>query len=180
SLAPFPFQFPTHPAPRFPTTSSELPLPCSVPAATTAAMAAANQLNALLNNMFATGLLDEQFQQLKLLQDPSAPDFVSEVVTLFCQDGERIIAELAKLLEKPTVDFDRVDAFVHQLKGSSASVGAQKVKYTCVQFREFCQQKSRDGCLKTLESVKTEFYNVRGKFETMLQLEKQMQGFYPK
>jgi histidine-containing phosphotransfer protein len=43
-------------------------------------------------------LLDEQFQQLQLLQDPSAPDFVSEVVTLFCQDGERIIAELAKLL----------------------------------------------------------------------------------
>jgi hypothetical protein len=44
----------THPATRFPTTSSELPLPCSVLAATTAAMAAANQLSALLNNMYAT------------------------------------------------------------------------------------------------------------------------------
>jgi len=92
-----------------------------------------------------------------MLQDPSAPNFVSEVVTLFCHDGERIIGELAKLLyvwfltrcsvfcdrivalwggwiesdscnflflclcrDKPTVDFDRVDAFVHQLKGSSA------------------------------------------------------------
>jgi histidine-containing phosphotransfer protein len=43
-------------------------------------------------------LLDEQFQQLQMLQDASAPDFVSEVVTLFCQDGERIIGELAKLL----------------------------------------------------------------------------------
>ncbi|PWZ53248.1 Histidine-containing phosphotransfer protein 1 [Zea mays] len=86
-------------------------------------MSAANQLAALVSNMYATGLLDDQFQQLQLLQDPSAPDFVSEVVTLFCQDGERIIEELAKLLcvwEKPNVDFDRVDAFVHQLKGSSA------------------------------------------------------------
>ncbi|RCV32257.1 hypothetical protein SETIT_6G244200v2 [Setaria italica] len=140
-------------------------------------MDAANQLTALLNNMFATGLLDEQFQQLQMLQDPSAPDFVSEVVTLFCQDGERIIGELAKLLEKPTVDFDRVDAFVHQLKGSSASVGAQKVKNTCVQFREVCQLKSRDGCLKTLDLVRTEFYDLRGKFQTMLQLEKHIQGF---
>jgi histidine-containing phosphotransfer protein len=149
-------------------------------AATTAAMAAANQLSALLNNMYATGLLDEQFQQLQMLQDASAPDFVSEVVTLFCQDGERIIGELAKLLEKPSVDFDRVDAFVHQLKGSSASVGAQKVKNTCIQFREFCQSRSKDGCLKTLDSVRTEFYDLRGKFQTMLQLERQIQGFYPK
>jgi hypothetical protein len=43
-------------------------------------------------------LLDDQFQQLQMLQDPSAPNFVAEVVTLFCQDGERIIGELAKLL----------------------------------------------------------------------------------
>lgn len=25
------------------------------------------------------------------------------------------------------------------------SVGAQKVKFTCMQFRQFCQDKSRDG-----------------------------------
>ncbi|XP_062196529.1 histidine-containing phosphotransfer protein 1-like [Phragmites australis] len=143
-------------------------------------MAAANQLNALVSNMFATGLLDEQFQQLQMLQDASAPDFVSEVVTLFCDDGERIIGELTKLLEKPSVDFNRVDAFVHQLKGSSASIGAQKVKNTCIQFREFCQQKSRDGCLKTLDSVRSEFYDLRSKFQTMLQLERQIQGFYSK
>ncbi|AQK51660.1 histidine-containing phosphotransfer protein3 [Zea mays] len=109
-------------------------------------MSAANQLAALVSNMYATGLLDDQFQQLQMLQNASTPDFVSEVVTLFCQDGERIIGELAKLLEKPNVDFDRVDAFVHQLKGSSASIGAQKVKNTCIQFRESCQQKSKDGC----------------------------------
>ncbi|KAG2585709.1 histidine-containing phosphotransfer protein 1-like [Panicum virgatum] len=143
-------------------------------------MAAANQLTALLTNMYATGLLDEQFQQLQMLQDASSPDFISEVVTLFCQDGERIIGELAKLLEKPNVDFDRVDAFMHQLKGSSASVGAQKVKNTCIQLREFCRSKSRDGCLKTLDSVRTEFYDLRGKFQTMLQLQRQLHGFYPK
>ncbi|XP_066326831.1 histidine-containing phosphotransfer protein 1-like [Miscanthus floridulus] len=142
-------------------------------------MSAANQLAALIANMFATGLLDDQFQQLQMLQDPSAPNFVSEVVTLFCQDGERIIGELAKQLDKPSVDFDRVDAFVHQLKGSSASVGALKVKNTCIQFCEFCQQKSKDGCLKTLETVRINFYELRGKFQTMLQLEHQVNGFPP-
>ena len=43
-------------------------------------------------------MLDEQFQQLQMLQDASSPDFVSEVITLFCEDGNRIISELAKLL----------------------------------------------------------------------------------
>jgi len=147
--------------------------------ATAAAMSAANQLAALVSNMYATGLLDDQFQQLQMLQNASTPDFVSEVVTLFCQDGERIIGELAKLLEKPNVDFDRVDAFVHQLKGSSASIGAQKVKNTCIQFRESCQQKSKDGCLKTLETVKINFYDLRDKFQTMLQLQRQVNGCPP-
>nr|AAS90601.1 histidine-containing phosphotransfer protein [Oryza sativa Japonica Group] len=145
-----------------------------------AAAALTGQLNALVNNMFAMGLLDDQFQQLQMLQDSTAPDFVSEVVTLFCDDGERIICELSRQLEKPNVDFDRVDSYVHRLKGSSASVGAQKVKNTCIQFREFCQQKSRDGCLKTLDLVRTEFYDLRNKFQAMLQLEQQIQAWYPK
>ena len=43
-------------------------------------------------------MLDDQFQQLQMLQDESAPDFVAEVFTLFCEDGDRIIGELAKQL----------------------------------------------------------------------------------
>jgi histidine-containing phosphotransfer protein len=43
-------------------------------------------------------MLDDQFYQLQLLQDASAPNFVAEIVTLYCEDGKRIIDELAKLL----------------------------------------------------------------------------------
>jgi histidine-containing phosphotransfer protein len=43
-------------------------------------------------------LLDDQFHQLKILQDGSAPNFVAEVITLFYKDSERIIHELGKLL----------------------------------------------------------------------------------
>ena len=109
--------------------------------------------------------MDDQFQQLQMLQeDGGTPGFVAEVVTLFCDDADRIISELAALLyalffpdypilyccccrfltsalcrqtgsidlplpcsgiciacrEQPIVDFDKVDAYVHQLKGSSA------------------------------------------------------------
>ncbi|KAG8057788.1 hypothetical protein GUJ93_ZPchr0002g24717 [Zizania palustris] len=137
-----------------------------------------DQLSALLSSMFSQGLVDEQFEQLQMLQDEGGtPGFVAEVVTLFCDDAERIIAEIATLLEQPIVSFDKVDAFVHQLKGSSASVGAQKVKFTCMQFRQFCQEKSRDGCLMALAVVRNEFYDLRNKFQTMLQLEQQIQAY---
>jgi histidine-containing phosphotransfer peotein len=44
-------------------------------------------------------MVDEQFQQLQMLQDDgSSPGFVAEVVTLFCDDADRIISELSKLL----------------------------------------------------------------------------------
>ncbi|KAJ1269624.1 hypothetical protein BS78_07G225800 [Paspalum vaginatum] len=138
------------------------------------------QLAALRESMLTSGLLDEQYMQLQRLQDPSTPDFVSEVITLFCQDGDRIIRELASLLDKPTVDFDRVDAFVHQLKGSSASVGAQKVMNASLQFREVCRQKNKDGCIKVLQIARNEFNDVRGKFQNMLQLERQIRNLPPK
>jgi hypothetical protein len=43
--------------------------------------------------------VDDQFQQLQMLQeDGGTPGFVAEVVTLFCDDANRIISELAALL----------------------------------------------------------------------------------
>ena len=44
------------------------------------------------------GFLDEQFNQLQQLQDESNPDFVVEVVSLFFEDSDRLLNELAKAL----------------------------------------------------------------------------------
>lgn len=41
------------------------------------------------------GILDSQFLQLQQLQDESNPDFVSQVVTLFFQDSDRILNDLS-------------------------------------------------------------------------------------
>jgi histidine-containing phosphotransfer protein len=42
------------------------------------------------------GFLDDQFNQLQQLQDESNPDFVVELATLFFEDSEKLINELAK------------------------------------------------------------------------------------
>jgi len=44
------------------------------------------------------GFLDEQFTQLQQLQDESNPEFVVEVVSLFFEDAEKLLADLSKTL----------------------------------------------------------------------------------
>ncbi|CAA6660701.1 unnamed protein product [Spirodela intermedia] len=131
-----------------------------------------DQLNGLVNSMFAEGLLDDQFTQLQMLQDANNPGFIAEVITLFCEDAERLLKELTTLLY-----FQTLDAYVHQLKGSSSSVGAQHIKHGCIRFRQFCEENSKEGCVHALNLVKHEYYRLKTKFETMVQLEQRIQAY---
>ncbi|XP_044477386.1 histidine-containing phosphotransfer protein 1-like isoform X1 [Mangifera indica] len=125
-------------------------------------------------SLFNEGILDDQFTQLQELQDENNPDFVVEVVTLFFQDTERLLNELARTLDQQTIDFNRLDAHVHQLKGSSSSVGAQRVQTVCVLFRNYSEERNIEECLKCLQQLKQEFYFVKNKLETLFKLEKQI------
>ncbi|XP_065007789.1 histidine-containing phosphotransfer protein 1-like isoform X1 [Musa acuminata AAA Group] len=97
------------------------------------------------STLFREGFLDSQYTQLQQLQDESNPDFVTEVVTLFFQDSEKLQDELSRTLDQEVVDFKKVAAHVHQLKGSSASIGAQRVKNVCMAFRICCEEMNREG-----------------------------------
>lgn len=126
------------------------------------------------NLLFHEGILDEQFTQLQQLQDESNPHFVVEVVSLFFQVSLRLLNELDKVFDQQNVDFKKVDSHVHQLKGSSSSVGAHRVRNACIAFRNFCNEKNIEGCLNCLQQVKQEFYLVKSKLETLFKLEQQI------
>ncbi|CAN6442599.1 unnamed protein product [Victoria cruziana] len=130
---------------------------------------------AFLNSLFREGYLDEQFKQVQMLQDNNSPGFMADIVTLYCQDSDRILAEISQALNEKHPDFRKLDAFVHQLKGSSASVGASQVKLACVELRSHCEQANKDGCIKALNAVKQQFYILRNKLEALLQLEQKIQ-----
>ncbi|KAK3011714.1 hypothetical protein RJ639_009634 [Escallonia herrerae] len=65
-------------------------------------------------SLYREGFLDDQFVQLQKLQDESNPDFVIKVVSLFFEDSEKLLNNLATALQQHIVDYKQVDALVHQ------------------------------------------------------------------
>ncbi|KAK9757257.1 hypothetical protein RND81_01G152300 [Saponaria officinalis] len=127
-----------------------------------------------MTSLYTEGYVDDQFTQLQKLADESSPDFVNEIVTLFFQDSEKLIIDLAKTLEQPIVDFNKVSNHAHQFKGSSSSVGANKVKNICALFRGYCEQRNRDACLACLQNLQQEYNILKKKFEYLFKLEQEI------
>ncbi|XP_057965103.1 histidine-containing phosphotransfer protein 1-like [Malania oleifera] len=125
-------------------------------------------------SLYNEGILDDQFNQLQSLQDESNPYFVVEVVCLFFEDSEKLLNNLTITLEQPIVDFKKVDSHVHQFKGSSSSIGAQRIKNICMEFRSYCEAQNLEGCRGCLQKAKNEYLILKGKLETLFGLERQI------
>ncbi|CAA3000505.1 histidine-containing phosphotransfer 4-like [Olea europaea subsp. europaea] len=124
--------------------------------------------------LFDQGYLDEQFIQLEDLQDDANPNFVEEVVKLFYTDSARFIRNIELALDNSTHhDFEKLDDIMHQFKGSSSSIGAEKVKRECTQFQEYCKAGNLEGCKRTFQQVKQEHATLKRKLESYFQLKRQ-------
>ena len=134
----------------------------------------------LLGQLSQEGLLDDQFSQLRQLQDESNPDFVQEVVELYFEDSASKLEKLSTKLQDDSPDYTGIDQLVHQFKGSSASFGAQAIAQACSKFRELCQQEDRSSCLELLQHIFASFQALKSRLVVFSQLEAQQKllGLY--
>ncbi|KAL5729021.1 hypothetical protein ACHQM5_002030 [Ranunculus cassubicifolius] len=131
------------------------------------------QVASMRDTLFKQGYLDEQFVQLEELQDDDNPNFVEEIVKSYFQDSVRSITNIDKAMESYPFDFEKLDRYMHQFKGSSSSIGASKIKDDCTLFRDYCGQGNVDGCKKTFQQLKREHATLRKKLETYFQMARQ-------
>ncbi|KAI4349572.1 hypothetical protein L6164_010146 [Bauhinia variegata] len=126
--------------------------------------------------LYREGFLDDQFTQLQKLQDESSPDFVIEVVTMYFDDSENLLNKMARVLEQNPVDYKQVDAHVHQYKGSSASIGAARVKNICATFRTFCEAQNLEGCVRCLQQLQHEYSLLKNNLQYLFRLQREIQA----
>ncbi|XP_008220179.2 PREDICTED: histidine-containing phosphotransfer protein 4-like [Prunus mume] len=126
------------------------------------------------SSLFEQQFLDsQQFVQLEDLEDDANPNFVEEIVTLFYKDSARLFQKIEQTMQSRSIDFGKLDDYMHQFKGSSSSIGAIKVKNECSQFKEFCSAGNAEGCFWAFQRVKQEHHTLRIQLESYFQLRKQ-------
>ncbi|KAL1551387.1 histidine-containing phosphotransfer protein 6 [Salvia divinorum] len=131
-------------------------------------------MNRLLAILFHQGVLDEQFLQLQQLQDESSPNFVSEVVTIYFHESEKLLRNLrALLVDKELSDYKKMGIHLNQLMGSSSSIGAQRLRNVCAAFRAASELNNRPGCLRALELLEYEYCYLKNKLHEFFQIEQQ-------
>ena len=102
-----------------------------------------SSLVAMENHAFdpASYLLNRaQFNELLDLQTESEPDFMEDIVNMYCDDSQSMLEELRELVKTEgactTEEMDKARATLHKLRGASSTLGAEGIQHTCEAMRE--------------------------------------------
>ncbi|KAH9660055.1 Histidine-containing phosphotransfer protein 5 [Citrus sinensis] len=115
------------------------------------------ELNNFVRSLREQGILDHNFDTLSRIQNDQSPLFVTEVINLFTRDAENAItqardslyfSDLILLQQEPSVDYDKLIAAVHQLRGASSSIGGCRVALACRELRSAIDDKDKERTFK--------------------------------
>mmetsp|Transcript_7085 Transcript_7085/g.12267 ORF Transcript_7085/g.12267 Transcript_7085/m.12267 type:complete len:138 (-) Transcript_7085:122-535(-) len=124
----------------------------------------------LLGELFASGVLDCQFSQLQLLEDESNPDFVEEMVELYFEDTVTKLEKLGEMMTAEKMDVQELDSTFHQLKGSSASIGACGMAISCANCKAQFQLNDPELSEKAYEAVLDSFTTLKTRLQALMKV----------
>ncbi|KAG4196561.1 hypothetical protein ERO13_A06G176600v2 [Gossypium hirsutum] len=129
------------------------------------------QIAAMRQSFFDEEVLDEKFSQLEQLEGKDNPNFVEEVFTMYFKDSTAFLETIEEAMKTIPIDSIIVDNILHQLKGSSASVGANKVlKEVNKITRQVLGKGNLEGTKASILKLRKEYDSFKAKLEPYFQL----------
>ncbi|KAJ4833876.1 hypothetical protein Tsubulata_051169 [Turnera subulata] len=116
------------------------------------------------------GILDNNFNNFLSLRIEN-PGLVVEVIAGFMHNTDTTISELNDQLHADDLDFAKVGHYVHQLKGSSASIGGYRMVLEVLGLRDGCYEGDRNKCFEAFEKVKEEYQILKENLVIISELE---------
>ncbi|CAL1402074.1 unnamed protein product [Linum trigynum] len=129
------------------------------------------ELKHFVQSMINEGILDHQFSQVRALHDATNPEFVAEVINSFCCDGDRIVREINMYLGVVDVSFSKMEESLHQIRGSSSTIGARRLKVVCDELLQACIDRNRDRSIRVANDVTREYCILCNKLGSVLEME---------
>ncbi|KAK8495550.1 hypothetical protein V6N13_016520 [Hibiscus sabdariffa] len=127
------------------------------------------QIAAMRQSFFDEEILDGQFCQLERLENRGNPNFVEEVLTMYFRDSTTLLQTVEQEIETDTIDLAKVDMMLHKFKGSSASIGANKVRNNITKTRQLLEEGNLEGAKLAFRELRMEHDNLRAKLEPYFQ-----------
>ncbi|KAJ0099973.1 pseudo histidine-containing phosphotransfer protein 2-like [Pistacia vera] len=131
------------------------------------------QIAAMRQALFDEGILDKHFTYLENLEENGNPNFVEDTTGLFFRDSANMLATIERTLENTPVDFMKLDKCFYQLKGSSGSIGAIRLKNEVNRTREYCEQGNLEAAKAAFQQLRNEHNILRARLDSYLQLLRQ-------
>ncbi|MCL7031504.1 hypothetical protein MKW94_027298 [Papaver nudicaule] len=108
------------------------------------------------------------------LRGTDEPDFMVTILTVFCKDTEERIKKIETQHMKPRLHIRTIAALIETIKGSSLSVGSEKVTQACNEFQKAKEQWKLAKCEKALLQLRCEFNHVKSVFVEIIKLERKI------
>ncbi|KAA3478391.1 histidine-containing phosphotransfer protein 4-like [Gossypium australe] len=127
------------------------------------------QIAAMRQSFFDEEVLDEKFTQLEQLEGKDNPNFVEEVFTMYFKDSTTFLETIEQAMKTIPINSIEVDNILHQLKGSSASVGANKVLKEVNKTRQVLGKGNLEGTKAGILELRKEYESSKAKLEPYFQ-----------
>ncbi|XP_062148763.1 histidine-containing phosphotransfer protein 4-like [Alnus glutinosa] len=96
------------------------------------------QVAAFRQSLFCEEILNGQFTCLEELEGEDNPNFIETIVNMYLNESPKYIDTIEQTLEATPIDVANLERCLYKFKGSSSSIGANKVTIEITKMLNCC------------------------------------------